>query len=232
MLASSEPDQSRIRIRSGIESRIMGINPQHTYYSTARRNSGKYLSLQVLQQITSFWFDLRDQVPIIDGMYNTLLLKPRTTDRFENLMDLYERNYILMRLLAPELRSMDEGCFVSEAGNTPALELRDISHSKYTSTFKLTYHFTSAPGGQKPYEPDLFVRLYHDARSCEVMSGLLPEGRFEERRTRDLGQGQRLNQFLYRWLSYCLTQGHSFSEQPVSADRAELLQAYCSQCLS
>lgn len=160
-------------------------------------------------------------------MYNTLLQRPRTSGRFESLMDLYERNYMLMRLLAPDLRSMNEGCFVSRAGDTPALELRDITHSKYTSTFKLTYHFTRHPDGRKPYEPDLFIRLYHDARSCEVMSGLLPEGRFAERRTRDLEEGQRLNRFLHKWLSFCLTQGHSFSEQPVSA---EVLSAYCTQC--
>lgn len=142
-------------------------------------------------------------------------------------MDLYERNYMLVRLLAPELRSMEAGCFVSEAKDMPALELRDISHSRYTSTFKLTYHFAESKSGRKPYEPDLFIRLYHDARSCEVMSGLLPEGRFTERRTRDLEEGQRLNHFLHKWLGYCLRQGHTFSEQPVNT---ELVQAYCTQC--
>lgn len=160
-------------------------------------------------------------------MYNTLLQKPRTSGRFESLMDLYERNYMLVRLLVPELRSMQNGCFVSRAKDTPALELRDISHSKYTSTFKLTYHFTKSVDGRKPYEPDLFIRLYHDARSCEVMSGLLPEGRFAERRTRDLEEGQRLNRFLHKWLSYCLRQGHTFSDRPVSE---EALRAYCTQC--
>jgi len=43
---------------------------------------------------------------------------------------------MLVRLLAPDLRSMEEGCFVTSSVNTPALELRDIMHSKYTSTFK------------------------------------------------------------------------------------------------
>ncbi len=107
--------------------------------------------------------------------------------------------------------------------------MRDITHSKYTSTFKLTYHFEKTGPGRKPYEPDLFVRLYHDARTCEVMSGLLPEGRFEERRTRDLENGQRLNRFLHKWLSYCLRQGHTFSESPVTT---EMVDAYCTQCLS
>ncbi len=159
-------------------------------------------------------------------MLDSRLLKPRTSGRFESLMDLYERNYMLIRLLVPELRSLHEGCFVSRAGDTPELELRDITHSKYTSTFKLTYHFPSSSNGLKPYEPDLFIRLYHDARSCEVMSGLLPEGRFAERRTRELNDTQRLNYFLHRWLSYCLRQGHSFSDCPVPE---ETLNIYCTQ---
>ena len=157
-------------------------------------------------------------------MYSNLLQKPRNSGRFEKLMDLYERNYMLMRLLAPELRTMYDGCFVSRTKGMPALELRDITHSKYTSTFKLTYHFSNAEPGRKPYEPDLFIRLYHDARTCEVMTGLLPEGRFATRRTRDLEHGQRLNHFLHRWLSYCLRQGHCFAEHAVSED---MVDAYC-----
>ena len=116
---------------------------------------------------------------------------------------------------------------MTSANSTPALELRDITHSKYTSTFKLTYNFAGCADGEKPYEPDLFIRLYHDARTCEVMSGLLPEGRFVERRTRNLEQGQRLNLFLNRWLGYCLNQGHSFSKTPLNR---ELVDAYCTPC--
>jgi uncharacterized protein YqiB (DUF1249 family) len=159
-------------------------------------------------------------------MFDTLLHRPINSGRLERLMDLYERNYMLMRVLAPELRTMQEGCFVSRASGTPALELRDISHSRYTSTFKLTYHFSTRDPALKPYEPDLFIRLYHDARTCEVMSGLLPEIRVETRRTRDLQTGQQLNLFLHRWLSYCIRQGHCFGENTVSDEQVE---AYCTQ---
>jgi len=53
--------------------------------------------------------------------------------------------------------------------------------------------------------------LYHDARTCEVMSGLISAGRSESRRTRDLDDGYRLNRFLNKWVSYCLRQGHGFA---------------------
>jgi uncharacterized protein YqiB (DUF1249 family) len=143
-------------------------------------------------------------------------------------MDLYEQNYLLMRLLAPELRNMDAGNFVSYAKGAMPLELRDVAHSRYTTTFKLTYRFSSNNQHRKQHEPDLDIRLYHDARSCEVMSGLLPEGRLEIRRTRDLEEGRRLNRFLNKWLSYCLRQGHGFSPEDIKQAKAE--EPYCAQC--
>lgn len=161
-------------------------------------------------------------------MYSTLLHKPRNSDRFATLMDLYEQNYMLVRLLAPELKHMGDGTFVSRVPGAIPLELSDLVHSRYTSTFRLTYRFSSSNlRGRTEREPDLSVRLYHDARSCEVMSGLMPEGRIEVRRIRDLDEGRRLNRFMHKWLSYCLNQGHGFckhSETTIS--KAD----YCTQC--
>lgn len=163
-------------------------------------------------------------------------------------MELYERNYMLVRLLVPELRSLRADSYVSAptiamdpvdltglnpkvpvtarrdipGGSADAavhevlsasipLELSQLSHERYTTTFNLTYRLSSRSG--KPREPDLLIRLYHDARSCEVLSGLVPGLRHEVRRTRDLEDGQRLNRFLNKWLGYCLRQGHSFGPQ-------------------
>lgn len=161
-------------------------------------------------------------------MYSTLLHKPRNSGRFSTLMDLYEQNYMLMRLLAPDLKHMGSGSFLSTAAGTLTLELRDLEHSRYTSTFRLTYRFSEdSARGRSEREPDLAIRLYHDARSCEVMSGLMPDGRVdEERRTRDLEEGRRLNRFLNRWLSYCLRQGHQFGGCHEEAAKAP---DYCAQ---
>ncbi|MGQ7844942.1 DUF1249 domain-containing protein [Granulosicoccus sp. 3-233] len=161
-------------------------------------------------------------------MYSTLLHKPRNSGRFSALMDLYEQNYMLMRLLAPELRQMGRGAFLSTAPGTLTLELSELEHSRYTSTFKLSYRFSSnSARGRKEREPDLSIRLYHDARSCEVMSGLMPEGRIEVRRTRDLEEGRRLNRFLNRWLAYCLRQGHQFGDRQDTPAMAA--DDYCAQ---
>lgn len=162
-------------------------------------------------------------------MYSTLLHKPKNSGRFSTLMDLYEQNYLLMRLLAPELRNMDPGNFTSFVSGAMPLELREVQHSRYTTSFKLTYRFSTTYKHRRRHEPDLDIRLYHDARCCEVMSGLLPEGRLQNRRTRDLEEGRRLNRFLNKWLSYCLRQGHSFSKENL-AEPEQLAEPYCTQC--
>ncbi len=144
-------------------------------------------------------------------MHDTTLNRPKTSGRFASLMELYEQNYMLLRLLVPELRSMGPGSFVSHPDGLLALELSAIEHNRYTSTFKLTYLFSEKSEIER--KPDLTVRLYHDARACEVMSGLIPSSKTDSRRTRDLQDGYRLNRFLHKWVGYCLRQGHSFSTE-------------------
>ncbi len=115
---------------------------------------------------------------------------------------------MLSRVLIPGLRELEGGVFRSRVPGCMTLELSDVVHSKYTSTFNLTYRFSSELRYAR--EPDLMLRLYHDARTCEVMSGLLSSRIQEDRRVRDLGDGYRLNRFVGKWLSYCGRQGHSF----------------------
>lgn len=160
-------------------------------------------------------------------MYSTLMHKPRNSGRFASLMDLYEQNYMLMRLLAPDLKSMAPASFVSRVPGAMSLELTELQHSRYTSTFRLTYRFAEhGLRGRNLREPDLAIRLYHDARTCEVMSGLMPEGRIQTRRRRDLEEGRRLNRFLQKWLSYCVRQGHQFGD---CSEPSEAPADYCTQ---
>jgi len=159
-------------------------------------------------------------------MQDTMVLRPKTTGRFNTLMELYEKNYMLIRLLAPGLRTFESPTYLSQPDGLLPLELSAIEHNRYTTTFKLTYLFSTPNRPER--EPDLTVRLYHDARTCEVMSGLIPAMRHESRRTRDLDNGYRLNRFLHKWASYCLRQGHGFGEeQGIAAKkpiRSEVIQ--------
>ena len=154
-------------------------------------------------------------------MDTVLTRKRHMVTKFSSLMELYENNYMLVRLLIPELRKLPQSQDVPDASNPEGkiyissvegcldLELSAIEHSKYTTTFNLTYRFTGDL--RNPREPDLTIRIYHDARTCEVMSGLLQGLKHGPLRRRDLHEGYRLNRFLSKWLRYCLRQGHSFA---------------------
>ena len=135
---------------------------------------------------------------------------------FAGLMDLYEVNYIRFRQLCPGLDRIAEAS-VSTAEGALNLHLRLIERCKYTTTVSLTYLFRDGQCEIKP-EPNLTVRIYHDARQAEVLSRAYRRlGR--EIRINDLHDGSELkwrwnmNRFLYKWLGYCHYQGHIFPDQ-------------------
>ena len=132
----------------------------------------------------------------------------KTSDRLARLMELYESNYLLVRLLIPELTDMQHESYVSAQEDCLDLHLSILERCKYTTTIKLTYKFEDQPDRD---EPDLIIRIYHDARTAEAMSGLIHGHRHEQRRIRDLDEGWILNRFLYKWIRYCLHRGHRFS---------------------
>ncbi len=132
---------------------------------------------------------------------------------FSALMDLYERNYIQMRRLVPWLPAR-QGSRVSRVRDGLDLYLRILERHRYTTDLVLTYRFQRAGGTL--LEPDLQVRVYHDARVAEVLTAHLRHWpHFDTMRLDSDGDSQvyarwRVNRFLYKWLHYCLYQGHRF----------------------
>lgn len=146
-----------------------------------------------------------------------LMLKdssPCTSDlagTFAGLMDLYERNYIGLRRLIPRM-PRDRQDLLSQVPGGLDLHLRLLERHRYTSDLALTYLFEKTEGPRA--EPDLHVRIYHDARQAEVMSAHLrhwPE--FAAEQCTELRTRWRVNRFLWKWLNYCLHQGHCFDTQ-------------------
>jgi uncharacterized protein YqiB (DUF1249 family) len=132
---------------------------------------------------------------------------------FASLMDLYECNYINIRRLITVMPP-SQIYRVSRVVDSLNLHLQVIERFRYTTELSLTYHFYRDTGIVA--EPDLRIKVYHDARLAEVMSaqrrnspgfGISAEGAKTELRAR-----WRVNRFLYKWLSYCLHQGHRFGE--------------------
>lgn len=134
---------------------------------------------------------------------------PAFTGRLSRLMELYERNYAQMRLLAPSLALMEGESHMSEVRSCLPLHLRILERSSYTTTINLSYFFQESDGVR--LAPDMTVRVYHDARVAESMSGLIHGRRHEQRRVRDLDVSWTLNRFLFKWLGYCRHRGHRFN---------------------
>ena len=127
---------------------------------------------------------------------------------FVSLMDLYESNYIKLRKLLPDINRIDSPTISKSSGHLD-LYLNIIERSQYTSTLYLSYCFPTEHGLQM--EPNLKIRIYHDARLVEVMAGHLHHGRLvlDNLPADALREKWRLNRFLNKWLGYCLRQGHS-----------------------
>ncbi|RUQ38111.1 MAG: DUF1249 domain-containing protein [Candidatus Competibacteraceae bacterium] len=138
---------------------------------------------------------------------------------FAALMDLYERNYIDMRRLLPDMPP-PATALVSKVTGGLDLHLRVIECNRYTSDLNLTYRFREQNGAILN-EPDLHVRIYHDARQAEVMAAQLRHYAVAFSAEADAGCSTnparlrhrwQINRFLYKWLTYCLRQGHRFSD--------------------
>jgi len=129
---------------------------------------------------------------------------------FVSLMTLYESNYIRLRALVGDVRGL-AGRAVSSVPGDLDLHLEVIEHSPYTSILRLTYLFADADATVA--EPDLELRVYHDARLAEAsrcstrvrhpgLAGL------QDSLPNTLGERWRRNMLLNKWLDYCAERGH------------------------
>ncbi len=147
---------------------------------------------------------------------------------FVSLMDLYENNFIRIRKLAPAL-AISSGSAISRVAGCHDLHLTILESSRFTTTFMLTYYFLehrlspSAPlQPRQVAEPMLKCRAYHDARQVEVLAGHLHHGRrrLDNPAAVHKVEKWRLNRLLYKWLGYCLYQGHHFPRFETAGGRA------------
>jgi uncharacterized protein len=133
---------------------------------------------------------------------------------FVSLMSLYESNYIRLGWLIPNLRDLD-GASISNVANDLPLHVHVDERSPYTTTLTLTYLFDDADGARIA-DPDLQIRVYHDARLAEVQAcarwhrhTVLESIRSDLARA--LGDRWLRNVMLNKWLDYCVERGHRFA---------------------
>ncbi len=122
------------------------------------------------------------------------------------LMDLYEQNYIRLRCIVPDMQTAD--VMVSQIEGYADLHLSIKERCKYTTFLNLTYQFKQS-GQSKLFLPDLNIRVYHDAKTAEVQNRQSRVHQLLDNKG-SIQHQWTLNRFLYKWLGYCLYQGHKF----------------------
>ena len=128
---------------------------------------------------------------------------------FAGLMELYENNYIKLKKLCGDFKSLDEHS-VSSIEHGMNLYLRIIERTTYTVTLCLTYQFDEKLYPDESKYPNLIIRIYFDAMQAEVMQRVVRRGPKINSLGCHLKDKWRDNRFLFKWLSFCLRQGHNF----------------------
>ncbi len=151
----------------------------------------------------------------VDDAIVDSLIRPQCLFRpgsFTGLMIIYESNYIRLRQLLPDLNEL-AGERVSRTARDCDLYASLLDRQPYTTTLKLTYQFP-LPDGPAALDPDLTVRVYHDARVAEAMA-VCAEHRHEKLQElarlhsrEELGRRWQANMMLNKWLDYLLDMGH------------------------
>jgi hypothetical protein len=145
------------------------------------------------------------------------LLVPQCVYRpgtFTGLMTLYESNYVKLHQLGTPL-DWPTDAIVSTSPRDNDLCAEIVKREPYTTTLRLTYWFHDGGNVSVP-DPDLVVRIYHDARLVEAVSS-----RDGHRHTKlrelagsssaELDRRWRLNMLLNKWLDYLFEVGHNLS---------------------
>jgi len=137
----------------------------------------------------------------------TKIFSPRPHS-FVDLMDMYECNYIRLRLFCGEIRDLPDETISRVKGSVP-VKLTVLERSPHTTLLMLTYLFE----GDK--RPNLKIQVYHDSRQANVVSRSCQiSGReirlWEKEIDTILLCRWRLNRFLYKWLHYLDHKGHDF----------------------
>jgi len=133
---------------------------------------------------------------------------------FSGLMLLYESNYIKLGILLGELGA-DDARWVSRVKGDNDLHLERVLAEPYTTTLRMTYWLRDAEGIEVR-DPDLSVRIYHDAGQVEALSC---RARHQHRvlsllarsHAGELNRRWGINMMLNKWLDYLIDSGHGFA---------------------
>jgi uncharacterized protein YqiB (DUF1249 family) len=133
---------------------------------------------------------------------------------FTGLMTIYESNYLKLSGLTTEF-DWSGWSMVSRSPRDNDLHAQLLRREPYTTTLKLTYWFEECGGVLVP-DPDLVVRIYHDARLAEAVAGRdrhthLKLQELAGHSGTELDRRWRINMMLNKWLDYLFDVGHGLN---------------------
>lgn len=131
---------------------------------------------------------------------------------FAGLMEVYENNYIKLRKLCGNFDILHEYSY-SRVSKALDLHLQVIERTKYTITLNLTYRFIEHNDNQSKDLPNLQIRVYFDAMQAEVLHREMRRASTDSPKDSRLRNKWKDNRFLYKWLSFCIAQGHVFDAE-------------------
>ncbi len=137
---------------------------------------------------------------------------------FTALMTIYESNFIKLLHLSSELRSTPSSAqplLISRTDRDCDLHLKLLRRETYTTTVNLTYWFDQ-DAAEPVADPDLTLRIYHDASLVEAVSGRKEHHHpalqaLARAHSLELDRRWRNNIMLNKWLDYLLDMGHAFA---------------------
>lgn len=152
----------------------------------------------------------------VDNVFADSLIVPQCVYRpgsFTGLMTIYESNFMKLAHLVGDLDFIATPWISAVEGDCD-LHLECTRRDPYTSTLRLTYWFEEDEG-ERVADPDLTVRVYHDARLAEARSVRVSHRHMVLRalangHSLELDRRWHSNIMLNKWLDYLLETGHSF----------------------
>ena len=152
----------------------------------------------------------------VDSAFVDSLIVPQCVYRpgsFTGLMTIYESNFLKLSQLVGDL-SFAGTPWISSVDGDCDLYLECGRRDPYTTTLRLTYWFEDGED-ERVADPDLTVRVYHDARLAEARGGRRSHRHLVLRaltsgHSGELDRRWHSNIMLNKWLDYLLDTGHGF----------------------
>jgi hypothetical protein len=134
-----------------------------------------------------------------------------------------DANYLRLMKLAPDLDLRDERALIlTVASRDVHVRIRLLERCPYTSLVELSQATALSGLSFELPLPRLLIRLYHDARSAEVVE--YQNGRrfaavypYPNREMRQRDEKAQINRFLGEYLSICLAHGAAAEETVLAA---------------